>query len=153
MEIEKGNFLTKLILNKGLRNFMKSFVLLFTLAFSHCTERKYQTANEIAGVDDTYLKIYSGGYTIEVDGLGITGDVELYVLADNGKAQWMYLVTSGRKEPEIMSRKYGSWSAKDSYVRISIDGNTGQLIEEYEMKDGVFRNKENQNRYLKRTVK
>jgi hypothetical protein len=129
------------------------FTLLIAIAFSQCTERKYQIKNETIGFDDTYLKIYSGGYTIEVDGLGTTGDVELYVLADNGKAQWMYLVTAGRKEPEIMSRKYGSWTAQDSYIRISIDGNTGQLIEEYEMKDGVFYNKDTPNRYLKRTAK
>ena len=100
-----------------------------------------------------YLATYSGGYTIEVYGDGDTGDVELYVLADNGTAQWMHLKTAGLKEPEIMTRKYGTWEAKDSYIKISIDGNTGKLVEEYVMRSGIFYNKEASDRYLKRTEK
>jgi len=97
-----------------------------------------------------YLAAYSGGYTIEVNGLGTTRDVELYVLAENGKAQWMHLRTNGAKEPDVLSRKYGTWTAKKSYLKIMIDGNTGQLIEEYEMRNGVFYNNESSDRYLKK---
>lgn len=127
--------------------------LTLALGLNQCTDReKKQSTFEKQRTDNPYLKTYSGGYTIEVKGLRNTGDVELYVLADNGKAQWMNLATAGRKEPEIMTRKFGTWTAKDSYIEISIDGNTGQLVEEYEMKNGVFYNKNIPDRYLKRTV-
>jgi hypothetical protein len=118
-----------------------------------CGERdRGQTTEKYDKPENPYLATYAGGYTIEVKGLGNTRDVELYVLADNGKAQWMLLKTGGRKEPEIMTRKYGTWTATDSSIKISIDGNSGQLIEEYVMKSGVFYNKESSDRYLKRPV-
>ena len=97
------------------------------------------------------MAAYSGGYTIEVNGLPTTRETELHVLADNGKAQWMHLRTNEGAEPDVLSRKYGTWTASSSYIRIAIDGNTGQLIEEYEMRNGVFYNKESADRYLKRT--
>ena len=127
--------------------------LILMLSLIQCGNKdKGQTAEKYDKPNNPYLTSYAGGYTIEVKGLGNTGDVELYVLADNGKAQWMLLKTAGRAEPEIMTRKYGTWTAKDSYMKISIDGSTGQLIEEYEMKGGVFYNKESSDRYLKRTT-
>jgi hypothetical protein len=135
-----------------MKNIIYPLALLLTLGLFQCTEQKSQSTYENVDFDDTYLKSYSGGYTIEIEGLGNTGEAELYVLADNGKAQWMYIATRAGKEPEIISKKFGSWTATDSYIKISIDGNTGQLIEEYELKNGVFRNKETQSRYLKQTV-
>jgi hypothetical protein len=113
---------------------------------------KRQATEQQETIKNPYLSTYSGGYTIEVYGVGDTGYVELYVLADNGIAQWIDLKTAGRKEPEIMTRKYGTWEAKDSYIKISIDGNTGKLVEEYVMRSGVFYNKESSDRYLKRAV-
>jgi hypothetical protein len=63
----------------------------------------------------------------------------------------MHLKTSGAREPEVRSRKYGTWTARKSYIQITIDGSTGQLVEEYEMSNGVFYNKESAERYLKLT--
>lgn len=131
------------------------YILTVTLILnlSQCGHKdEGQTTEKSHKPKNPYLTTYSGGYTIEVTGLGNTGDVELYVLADNGKSQWMLLKTAGGKEPEIVTRKYGTWTAEDSYIKILIDGNTGQLIEEYEMKGGIFYNKESSDRYLKRTV-
>lgn len=129
----------------------RSLVLIILLLAGCGQGRKIEKLQaEVEKIDNIYQSAYSGGYTIEVRGLGVTRDIELYVLAENGKAQWMHLRTNGGREPDVLSRKYGTWTAEKSYIKIEIDGNTGQLIEEYEMRDGVFYNKESGDRYLKR---
>jgi len=136
------------------RTAVRFMVLTLTFTLLQCSpteKREKVRKSEIS--TSPYLATYAGGYTIEVKGLGNTGDAELYILADNGKAQWMHLKTQGRKEPEIMTRKYGTWSADDFYLKITIDGNSGPIVEEYEMKAGVFYNKTEPYRYLKRTSK
>src|SRR6478609_11657739 len=118
-------------------------LVILTLGLVQCADReKKDKIKKYDKPNNPFLTTYSGGYTIEVEGLRNTRDIELYVLADNGKAQWMHLKTQGRKEPEIMTRKYGTWTATESYLKVTIDGNTGPLIEEYEMKAGIFYNKE-----------
>lgn len=130
-----------------------AILALIILSFVGCNQAKEKEKSRtgLKNEDNVYLSESSGGYTIEISGLPTTRDVELYVLADNGKAQWMHLKTNGAREPEVRSRKYGTWTARKSYIQITIDGSTGQLVEEYEMSNGVFYNKESAERYLKRT--
>ncbi len=131
---------------------MKFKVVILIILLTSCNNPdKNKDTSKIQKVENTFMKAYSGGYTIEIKGQVNSGDAELYLLAENGKAQWMYLKTIGRKEPEIVTRKYGIWTASDSYLKISIDGTSGPIVEEYQMNAGTFYNKATPDRYLQRT--
>ncbi|MEO7988763.1 MAG: hypothetical protein ABI663_04425 [Chryseolinea sp.] len=90
-----------------------------------------------------YIKKYSAAYNIGQD----TG--EAYSLKENGTCTWIYeWKNNGKLKTQ---KKYGTWTAREGYLRISVSGNTGIIIEEYILKNGRFVNKEDSNRYLVKT--
>jgi hypothetical protein len=86
-----------------------------------------------------YLTKYAGAYNV-IDG------VEAFTLKSDGSAMWVYGWVEGGKVKT--TQKYGSWSARQGYIKIEINGNTGSIVEEYEFKGGKFRSKEDYSRYL-----
>lgn len=87
-----------------------------------------------------WIAKYSGAYGISPDG------IEAYALRPDRTCSWIY----GWKEGgQIKTKqKSGSWSAKEGYIRIAINGNTGVIVEEYYMRNGKFVNKDSSSRYL-----
>ena len=110
---------------------MKSILILITLVVS---------INSFAQTN--YVKKYSGAYNIGLDG------VEAYALREDGTCVWIYgWMSNGKMQTQ---QKSGTWTAKDGYISISINGNTGIIVEEYVFKNGRFVNKEDPSRYLKK---
>jgi hypothetical protein len=96
-----------------------------------------------------YLQKYAGAYTIVVS--GYSGDAsEAYALKPDGNAVWIYGWRDGHGKLQTQ-KKYGTWSTREGYLRISIAGNTGKIIEEYKMKNGRFVSTDSNDRYLKKT--
>jgi hypothetical protein len=95
---------------------------------------------------DIYLSKYSGTYSVEI---GKSDWGETYVLTSDGKAKWMFL-DARTKTPTVMQTLTGTWTAKESYINISITASPNG-VEEYTMKNGVFYSKAKFKRYLKRT--
>ena len=98
-----------------------------------------------------YLETYSGGYTIEVLGHSSNNDAEAYALHENGNAKWMLIENDGYGNAKIMSEKSGVWTADEGKIKITIQGNTDPIVEEYILKNGKFVNTLSEDRYLKRT--
>ncbi len=87
-----------------------------------------------------YIKKYSAAYSIGNE----TG--EAYALKEDGTCTWIYgWMSSGKLKTQ---KKYGTWTAREGYIRVSVSGNTGIIVEEYILKNGRFVNKEDSNRYL-----
>jgi hypothetical protein len=105
--------------------------------------------SDISKEDNVYLLQHSGGYSIEVVGLPSTQEMEVYILAKNGTAKWMYLKAHKAKGAEVVSQKPGRWTANESNITITINGNSGEINEQYQKKNGVFYNTQFPERYLK----
>lgn len=88
----------------------------------------------------SYTVKYAGAYGISPDG------AEAYALRADGSCVWIY----GWKEGGQVKtqKKTGTWSAEEGYIRISIQGKTGIIVEEYLMKSGKFVNKAEPSRFL-----
>lgn len=123
-------------------------LLLILIVLLSCKSRE---SNEIKESNNKYLSIYSGGYTVEVKGYSSDNDVELYVLHNSGKAKWMHIVNDGYGDAKIMAEKTGVWTANEKKITLTIQGNTGPIVEEYVLKKGRFVNTLTDERYLKRT--
>jgi hypothetical protein len=95
------------------------------------------------GQTNNFIKKYSGAYNIGRDA------VEAYALKADGTCVWIYGWTGNGKLQT--QKKYGTWTAREGYIRISINGNTGTIVEEYVMKNGRFVSKEDSSRYLVKT--
>lgn len=86
-----------------------------------------------------YITQYEGGYMVEVRGISNQTDAELYVLHDSGAAKWMWIkVQNG--QTQILSEKWGSWTAAINSIKITIKGNTGDLVEQFNLVNGKFVN-------------
>ncbi|HPG11488.1 MAG TPA: hypothetical protein PLU37_08165 [Chitinophagaceae bacterium] len=96
-----------------------------------------------------YLQKFAGEYSIEVEGFSQKGDIEKYILKETGEATWLLLQNNNGKS-NIMSKKNGTWSAKENDILIKISGNSGVIEEEYVLKNGVLANKLIEERFLKR---
>jgi hypothetical protein len=123
-------------------------IIFVTILFTSC-ENKSSEMKESS--NNKYLADYSGGYTIEILNYSSDNDAEAYALHENGNAKWMLIVNDGHGNAKIMSEKNGVWSADDGKIKITIQGNTGAIVEEYVMKNGKFVNTLSEDRYLKRT--
>ena len=130
--------------NKNITLAITFISLLITSCDSNNSEIKENSHNK-------YLATYSGGYTIEILGYSSDDDVEAYALHENGKAKWMLIVNDGYGDAKIMSEKSGVWIASEGKIKITIQGNTGSIVEEYVLKNGNFVNTLSEDRYLKRT--
>ncbi|MCJ7649427.1 MAG: hypothetical protein MUP85_12495 [Candidatus Lokiarchaeota archaeon] len=118
--------------------------ILFTSCDSKNSEIKEKSNNK-------YLSTYSGGYTIEILGYSSDNDVEAYALHENGNAKWMWIKNDGYGNAKIMSEKIGIWTAEEGKIKITIQGNTGPIVEEYVLKNGKFVSTLFEDHYLKRT--
>jgi hypothetical protein len=95
------------------------------------------------GQTSSFTKKYSGAYNIGRNA------VEAYALKQDGTCTWIYgWMSNGKLQTQ---KKYGSWTAREGYIRISIKGNTGIIVEEYLLKNGKFVNTEDSSRYLIKT--
>lgn len=88
----------------------------------------------------SYVKQYSGSYNIGQDA------VEAYALREDGTCTWVYGWISGGNVQS--QKKYGTWAASEGYIKISIKGKTGVIVEEYILKSKRFTNKTDSSRYL-----
>jgi hypothetical protein len=91
-------------------------------------------------IANPYLLEYSGVYHVS------PGGAEAFALADNGRASWTYGYKQNGKVETVT--KPGSWVANEGFISISIEGNTGLIVENYDLKNGIFRNTESGLRYL-----
>jgi len=94
---------------------------------------------------DQFLKRYSGSYSIMV---GSDGS-EAYALAENGSAVWVYgwKDSSGKLQTQ---KKSGNWTAKEGYIKVTIQGNTGAIVQEYKLTNGRFVSVDDSRAYLKK---
>lgn len=99
-------------------------------------------------VHNAFLSEYAGEYTVEVDGYSDT-DKESYVLRKNGTATWMLIVPDASQGERKASEKYGTWTATEGNIVISIQGNTGTITEEFDYRNDRFRSTISAGRYLK----
>lgn len=106
---------------------------------------------EIAAPKENLRTKFHGSYMVETRGIPSSSPVEVYNLHENGKSQWLFVEVNNKGEAIIKQTKEGTWTATDNSVSIKIKGNTGDLIENYEIKNKVLTNVENSGRYLKLT--
>jgi len=98
-----------------------------------------------AFIQETYLKKYTGAYSVMVGNDGS----EAFALAANGSAVWINGWKDSSGKPQTQ-KKYGEWTAKEGYIKITINGNTGKIVQEYRMKNGRFVNVDDSRMYLKK---
>ena len=132
-------------MNKIIFTCLIIFLQLFILS---CDSKETKDQNF---VNDKYLKIYSGGYTIEVAGISSYDEAEAYALNSNGKAKWMQIANDGLGGARIVAEKNGYWIADENKIVITIQGNSGEIVEEYKLSNGRFTNSLIKERYLKKT--
>ena len=122
--------------------------LLVALFFISCTNT-YQPKYKV--VDDSpYLNKYAGRYTIQVKGMPSTNEREDYALAPNGHATWVRIINDRSEGNKTQQQKTGTWTATQNKITISIQGNTGTIVEKYNLTDGQFVNTTFRDRYLKK---
>jgi hypothetical protein len=94
---------------------------------------------------DSFLKKYAGAYSIMVGNDGS----EAYALGENGSAVWVYgwKDSTGKLQTQ---KKYGSWTAGEGYIKVTINGNTGKILQEYKLKNGRFVSVDDSRTYLKK---
>ena len=101
-----------------------------------------ESSTETESID--YLKKYAGVYAIKYKSIPSASD-EAYALHENGKAAWIHEWSPGKTET-----KHGTWTAGINQMTISIQGNTGILVQKFTMRNGVFTDIEDPNIYLKK---
>ncbi len=103
----------------------KLFVIIFTL-FS----LSVLTQNNI-----NKLEQFSGNYIIKVKGYSSGNEIEKYTLYKDGTAEWRYIEKPSYK---IISLKKGRWNVEPNLIKITIKGNTGEISENYKLKNGKW---------------
>ena len=101
-------------------------------------------------VNNAFLSEYAGEYTVKVDGYSDT-EKESYVLRKNGTAAWMLIIADDSQGARTASEKYGTWTATEGNIVISIQGNTGTITEEFNYQNDRFLSILTAGRYLKPT--
>ena len=74
---------------------------------------------------------------------------EAYALGVNGSAVWVNGLkdASGKLQTQ---KKSGTWTAKEGYIKVTIQGNTGAIVQEYKLKNGRFVSVDDSRAYLKK---
>lgn len=98
------------------------------------TSNNNQKAPEV----NPFMQQYAGGYIVEVNGISNEESGEIYVLHENGNAKWMWIKIKPGGQTEVQSEKSGSWTATQDNISITIDGNTGIIIEQYKLINNRF---------------
>tara|TARA_R110002167_G_scaffold366420_1_gene596492 strand:- start:10294 stop:10860 length:567 start_codon:yes stop_codon:yes gene_type:complete len=115
---------------------------------------------EKSQINDSIVKIetkrlmqkYSGNYKVEVFDTSSKEEVEIYILDDDGKAQWLWVYYDNEKKGKVDDRKIGNWYIKDGNLTIHIRGQSGVISETYVETNGVLINTLIKKRRLERTT-
>lgn len=94
---------------------------------------------------------YAGSYSIEVDSISSSPEMEVYVLHEDGSAKRIYLVSDFAGGARIHSEKSGLWDASQYSISITVQDNSGLITETYSFRGGRFVNERIDDRYLKPT--
>lgn len=129
----------------------KNILLLITFVTILLTSCDNKSSEMKESSNNKYLVEYSGGYTIEILNYSSNDDAEVYALHENGNAKWMWIKNDGYGNAKIMSEKIGIWTAEEGKIKITIQGNTGPIVEEYVLKNGIFVSTLFEDHYLKHT--
>jgi len=115
-------------------------IFLFSLIVFGCTQKQTQK-QQIQTVKKTekspFLKKFAGTYEVYVKNSGITEDSESYTLYESGLAEWKWFE---RKSGHIKSLKNGIWSADEKLLKITIEGNSGRISENFKIENGKISN-------------
>ncbi len=94
-----------------------------------------------------YLKLYAGTYQMLTDGVPASPEMDQYVFTQDGKCKWTLFSNVNpdgtiSKTPVI---KEGTWSAKEGLIHLTFvlgdfDMSSTDLIADYTLQNGVFRN-------------
>ncbi len=115
---------------------------------SRMVQEKYLFEKKI---NDSLLLIFSGNYKIEVDGVSSKDAVEVYLLKNDGTAEWLWVYDIANSK-RIDDRKNGWWTIQDNIIKINIRGNSGVIEEVYKSENGSIRNTQLKRRFLRRTL-
>jgi len=130
-----------------------ALISIFLLVFLNCSNENKTKNKSLKTTNietaNPYLKKYASGYTIEVKGVKSPNDVEAYALTENGEAKWLWIENDGKGGAVIKQKKTGTWTATETKISIKIQGNSGPITEEYILRNGIFVNSINSERYLK----
>jgi hypothetical protein len=105
------------------------------------TPQKITTAEVKPKPISKYLHKYAGEYTILVDDFFDASVTEKLILDSEGNCTWKWI-----QNGSVQSTKYGTWTAEKGYIYTVVQGNSGELPEDFNFKNGAFRNG---HRYLK----
>lgn len=94
--------------------------------------------------DLTFVKKYAGTYQMVADGQTATSTSDKYVLSADGKGVWTMFTTTNldgtiSKKPQSIK---GTWFATEGVIHLQFNigaDKGGELINEFHLKDGVFK--------------
>jgi hypothetical protein len=88
---------------------------------------------------DKHLERFAGSYLRFVENAPVTSDNEMYVLAANGSAKWMWLEVKG-SSTNVKQEKPGTWFPVENTIHITINGFTGPIEHTFTFDGDKFRN-------------
>lgn len=116
-----------------------TFIIIFIVMFIlGCKPKLVEKQQSIQNVEvNPVLKQYAGKYEVYIKELGITDDSESFTLYESGLAEWKWFE---RKSGHVNSVKSGIWSADKKLLKITIEGNTGRINENFMIENGKIHN-------------
>jgi hypothetical protein len=127
---------------------MLALISFLSLLFFNCSSDTNNQASVIES-NNPFVKKFAGSYLVEIKGLPISNKVEAYALAENGMAKWMFIEEDSNGQAKATSKKSGTWTATETQISITIEGNSGSIIEDYILTNGIFVNTISSERFLK----
>ena len=117
-----------------------TFIIIFLSMFIiGCKPKVVEKQQVVKNVEvNPFLKQYAGTYEVYVKGLEITDDSESYLLFESGYAEWKWFE---RKSGHVKSVKNGFWTADEKLLKITIEGNTGRINENFNLENEKIHNK------------
>lgn len=115
------------------------------LLFFGCNQKQQ---NQTVKKNETspFLKHFAGIYEVYVKNIRVTEDSESYTLLESGLAEWKWFE---RKSGHIKSIKSGIWSADEKLLKITIEGNSGRINENFKIENEKICN---ESRMLRKVV-
>lgn len=119
-------------------------ILLIPFALIGCVQQTKQNPADTPQTpqqENPYLSQYSGTYEVMVKGYPGT-DTETFVLNRSGSSSWTASMGT------LKSTKRGTWTAKEGEIIITVQGNTGEIVETFKLQGGIFVSTMSPDRYL-----